>query len=137
MNRGGPLHNHLSITVYYSDTDCGGVVYYANYLKYMEHGRMEFFRSLGLDLPALHNNGTLFVVAETTIKYRASARLGDTLDVETSMIGKTSITINFKTYIANQNSTLLVVAETKMACVNQSGKIKRIPDDMIRILENR
>jgi 4-hydroxybenzoyl-CoA thioesterase len=69
------------VRVYIEDTDAGGIVYYVNYLKYMERSRTEFFRSLGYDKPAILEGGLLLVVHSAQINYRRPARLDDQLMV--------------------------------------------------------
>lgn len=123
--------NKLDIRVYYEDTDCGGVVYYANYLKYMERGRTELMRELGFDLADLHTLGTLFVVAEANIKYRFSARYNDVLTVATAITHHSSVTLTFNYEIVNQQGVTCASGDVKAACVDGSGKIKRVPRDVL------
>ncbi|CAM3535037.1 tol-pal system-associated acyl-CoA thioesterase [Parendozoicomonas haliclonae] len=73
------------VRVYYEDTDAGGIVYYVNYLKFMERARTEYLRSLGFDQQALMHDGILFVVRNTAIEYLKPARLDDALDVTVSL----------------------------------------------------
>jgi len=129
--------NHLSIRVYYEDTDCGNVVYYANYLKYMERGRTELMRGIGFDLSALHNQDTLFVVAEARVKYHCPARYNDLLDVATSISEHSHATITFRYEIANQKGVLCVSGDIKAACVSAKGKLKRIPEEILMKLDNQ
>ena len=68
------------VRVYYEDTDAGGIVYYVNYLKFMERARTEYLRSLGFDQQALMDDGILFVVRDTAIDYLKPARLDDKLE---------------------------------------------------------
>ncbi len=73
------------VRVYYEDTDAGGIVYYVNYLKFMERARTEYLRSLGFDQQALMLDGILLVVRNTTVEYLKPARLDDTLEVSVSL----------------------------------------------------
>jgi acyl-CoA thioester hydrolase len=125
-----PPTNHLQIRIYYEDTDCGDVVYYANYLKYMERGRTELLRDMGFELADLHKQDTLFVVAEAQIKYHSSARYNDVLDVATSIMEHSSVTITFHYEIFNQKGALCVSGDVKAACVDRKGKVKRIPGEI-------
>jgi acyl-CoA thioester hydrolase len=125
----------MNIRVYYEDTDCGNVVYYANYLKYMERGRTEFMREKGVSFAQLHNEGILFVVSEANIKYHASARYNDLLTMDTVVKEKSAVTIVFTTTIKNEAGTLLVTGEVKVACVGVDGKIMRIPKHVAECLE--
>ena len=71
--------------IYYHDTDCGGVVYYANYLKYLEEARTEYMEKRGLILKELAEKGFLFVVRRVDIEYKAPAHYGDTLEIVTKL----------------------------------------------------
>jgi acyl-CoA thioester hydrolase len=126
--------SHLPVRIYYEDTDCGNVVYYANYLKYMERGRTEFLRELGFDVYDLHKKGTLFVVAEASIKYKKSARLNELLDVVTSVSQISFATIIFHHEIVKQNHDVCVISDIKVACIDSNGKIKRIPQEILNKL---
>ena len=119
--------NHLAVRVYYEDTDCGDVVYYANYLRYMERGRTELMRSLGFELADLHEQDTLFVVAEASVRYHSPARYNDVLDVATSVGEHSPATITFHYEIANQRGVLCVSGDVRAACVDKAGRVKRIP----------
>jgi acyl-CoA thioester hydrolase len=130
-----PHTNHLKIRIYYEDTDCGNVVYYANYLKYMERGRTELMRDLGLDLADLHAQDTLFVVAEARLKYHRSARYNDVLDVATWIAEHSSASITFHYEIVNQHNVLCVSGSVKAACVSAAGKLKRISAEIIKKLD--
>ena len=126
--------NHLQIRIYYEDTDCGDVVYYANYLKYMERGRTELLRDMGFELADLHKQDTLFMVAEAQIKYHSPARHNDRLNVVTSIIDHSSVTTTFHHEIANQKGVLCVSGDVKVACVDRKGKMKRIPKEIVEKL---
>jgi acyl-CoA thioester hydrolase len=87
---------HWPVRVYWEDTDAGGIVFYANYLKFFERGRTEWLRSLGLQQQRLREQtGGFFVVAETSVRYQRPARLDDELLVTASLIeiGRASMTI--------------------------------------------
>jgi len=75
----------MNITIYYEDTDCGGVVYYANYLKYFERARTQYLEQRGLSVAGLMKEGTLFVVVHAEIHYQSPARYGDRLLIDTQM----------------------------------------------------
>jgi acyl-CoA thioester hydrolase len=129
-----PPTNHLQVRIYYEDTDCGDVVYYANYLKYMERGRTELLRDMGFELADLHKQDTLFVVAEANIKYHSPARYNDVLDVTTSITEHSSVTLTFHYEICNQKGVLCVSGDVKAACVDGKGKVKRIPGEVVEKL---
>lgn len=90
-----------TVRVYWEDTDAGGIVFYANYLKFFERARTEWLRSLGIGQQQLKIDlGCMFVVSETHVKYLLPAVLDDVLDIETIIIerGKSSITLEQKAY---------------------------------------
>jgi acyl-CoA thioester hydrolase len=117
----------LKIKVYYEDTDAGGIVYYANYLKYLERARTEFFLEKGINIAEYHNKGYLFAVIHVDIHYKRPARLGEIIEATTEMIEITNVTINLKHQIL-RDDTLLVEAYVKVACIDKDGKPRRIPE---------
>ncbi len=123
--------NKIKVRVYYEDTDFGGVVYYAKYLRYMEQGRTEFFREKGVNLAECQNDGFVFAVLDVHIKYKASATYDDLLDVETSLSDVRNASMTFDTKIYNQDAKLLITSETKVACMNERGRATRIPDEIL------
>ncbi len=127
--------NRIKVRVYYEDTDFGGVVYYAKYLRYMEQGRTEFFREKGVSLAECQNDGFVFAVLDVHIKYKASATYDDLLDVETSLSDVRNASMTFDTKIYNQDAKLLITSETKVACMNERGRATRIPDEILRKLK--
>jgi acyl-CoA thioester hydrolase len=122
------------VRVYWEDTDAGGVVYYANYLKFMERARSEWLRSLGFDQNQLRNEqGIVFVVRQATIEYLKPARYDDLLMVSAKLkqSGRASLVISQTI----EREDLLTTAEITLACVNaQSFKPVRIPDEMLQAL---
>ena len=127
--------SNLKIRVYYEDTDCGNVVYYANYLKYMERGRTEYLRERNLELETYHQQGYIFAVADVNIKYRKSAVYNDLLELETKIMDITSVTLTFETRFYNQKNELLVVGTAKMVCIDaKTGRACKGPEDMMKIL---
>ncbi|GBU22864.1 4-hydroxybenzoyl-CoA thioesterase [Fibrobacteres bacterium R8-0-B4] len=128
--------NELTIRVYYEDTDCGNVVYYANYLRYMERGRTELLRDLGVELSVYHADGFAFAVAEANVKYKQSAHYNDLLTVTTSVKEVTSATMTFCTEVS-RGGTLLAVGEIKAACVNlANGRPARLPAEIAEALKS-
>jgi len=107
------------LRVYWEDTDAGGIVFYANYLKFFERSRTEWLRSLGIEQQRLREStGGIFVVAETSIRYHRSARLDDELIVTAALIesGRASMIIKqqalLKTEQTAKNSTVLLCEGT-------------------------
>jgi acyl-CoA thioester hydrolase len=124
------------VRVYYEDTDSGGVVYYANYLKFMERARTELLRSLGFHQDQLQQElDIIFAVHSANIQYKKPARFNDELNVITSIVSLSAASILFKQTV-HLNASLhgdavadtLAEAEIKIACLNaESFKPKSIP----------
>jgi len=120
----------MKVRIYYHDTDCGGVVYYANYLKYMEQARTEFFEERNIIIRDLAKSGTLFVVARQEVDYKSPAFYGDILEVGTKVGNISTVKIEFLHEIKNQNGQLICNAKTIMVCVDGNIKPKAIPEDL-------
>lgn len=125
----------IPIRVYIEDTDAGGIVYYVNYLKYMERARTEFMRSLGYDKPAMPQQGLLLVVHSAEIQYRRSARLDDALRVTASVgkLGRAAVTFEQKVYRGNE---IICASVVKVACVaDHSRKPCALPESIYSALK--
>jgi len=119
--------NPIQIKIYYEDTDAGGVVYYANYLRYMERARTEFLLDNGISVAEYHDKGYLFAVVHVDVNYKKPAKLGETIDVTAELIETTNATVTFRHQIFRDN-TLLVDANVKLACIDKDGKPRRLPE---------
>ena len=124
----------LPVRVYYEDTDAQGVVYYANYFRFMERARTEWLRSLGVDMVHLQEaERRIFVVAEVNTKFHAPARLSDDLVVTASLEGLTRVSFDIEQRIY-RNSTdgdLLISGIVKAAYLDaDSMRPKRIPPSL-------
>jgi acyl-CoA thioester hydrolase len=119
------------VRVYYEDTDVGGVVYYANYLKYFERCRTEWLRALGVDQSALaREQGLQFVVARIEAEYLQPARLDDALVIEArvAQLGRCSIVFD---QLALRGSDLLARARVRVACVDAQRRVpSRLPETL-------
>jgi tol-pal system-associated acyl-CoA thioesterase len=116
----------LPIRVYIEDTDAGGIVYYVNYLKFLERARTEFMRSLGVHRAALTDDGRIFVVSQLSVSYLLPAKLDDEI-VATAIVHQVGgATIDF-TQTVRRTDQLLLKAEVQVACVDQvSGRPRRL-----------
>ncbi|MDH4230261.1 MAG: YbgC/FadM family acyl-CoA thioesterase [Nitrospirota bacterium] len=124
----------MEIRVYYEDTDCGNVVYYANYLRYFERARTEFLRRFGVSVAEWMAEGVLFTVVECRIKYLAPAVYDDLLLVTTELSDLARVRLELSHEIVRESDgKLLVTGATTLACVKE-GKPFRIPDDIVRRL---
>ncbi|MBB6522896.1 tol-pal system-associated acyl-CoA thioesterase [Pseudoteredinibacter isoporae] len=119
----------LSVRVYIEDTDAGGIVYYVNYLKFMERARTEMMRSLGFDKAAVGGDGQLMVVHSAAVNYRKPARLDDELRVSAKVIQCRRSYLVFRQEVRRAGSEeLLCEGEIKVACVDgQTMKPKAMP----------
>jgi acyl-CoA thioester hydrolase len=126
----------LPVRVYYEDTDAAGVVYYANYLKYMERARTEWLASLGFDVGLLERDARVaFVVHRADVEFRAPARLSDRLDVSVALAERRRARLVAGQQVRRGEQTL-VDARITLACVDRdSWKPARIPDALARRLE--
>ena len=110
-----------SVRVYWEDTDAGGVVFYANYLKFMERARTEWLRSLGFEQDSLiEHEGVLFAVRSVELDFNRPARLDDALSVSARIVrrGKASLTFYQEVRKEDQHSTLLCRGHVKVACLD-------------------
>ena len=108
-------------TIFYHDTDCGNVVYYANYLKYFEEARTLYMQAKGYSVPALMEQGKYFVVARQEVEYKYPVRYGDVITVDTKVLEISDIKIVFENTITNQNGRLCTKGKTTLVCVDKNG----------------
>jgi len=122
----------LPVRVYVEDTDAGGIVYYVNYLKFLERARTEWFRHRGFEKPALFRDNLMFVVHSLNIDYRHPARLDDLL-LATARVVRGGRTFFVMEQRVLRGDELICAAEVKVACVNRdSMRPAAIPDDVRR-----
>lgn len=128
----------LPIRVYYEDTDAGGVVYYANYLKFCERGRTEWLRALGVGQQALlEESGIAFMVRSLQADYRGSARLDDTLQIVSRIGTLRRASIQFEQQ-ALRDGELLFSSSVIVACVDVNRhKPTAIPAPLYALLESQ
>ncbi len=126
---------HIPIRVYIEDTDAGGIVYYVNYLKYMERARTELVRSLGYDKPAIPQQGLLLVVHSAQVQYKKSAILDDQLQVSAAIgkLGRAAITFEQKIWRGDE---IICDGVVKVACVDDaSRKPCALPESIYQALK--
>lgn len=121
--------------IYYHDTDCGGVVYYANYLKYFEEARTELFLDRGINIEELSRNNIWFVVRKVEINYRSPARYADEILVFTELAKVKNVSLDFEQQI-KKNEQLLVSATTQLVCVDSKFQPRVIPQEVIEKLNH-
>ena len=117
-----------TVKVYYEDTDAGGVVYYANYLKYLERARTEALSTIGLsNLQIKDKFGALIIVKSCNIEYKKSAKLEDELKIR-SFIKSVTKTSFYMNQIITNGDTTTVEAQVHLVFVNEKGKPVKVPD---------
>lgn len=123
--------------VYIEDTDGGGIVYYVNYLKFMERTRTEFLRDLGFEHYLFSNEDFMFVVRGAQVRYFAPARMDDALTVTAQMtsLGRASFVFHQKVM---RGDTVLVGGDIDIACVKRSDmKPRALPERLVELLKSR
>lgn len=127
--------HRFPITVYYEDTDMAGVVYYANYLRYIERARSEIVEQMGLDQNAMRDSGLVFVVTRVEADYISSARMGDRLEVVTTHQAAGPVRWTFDQEVKRDDQAIFrahVVAVT----MTTNGKPVRLPAE-IRAMDTK
>lgn len=127
----------LPVRVYWEDTDAGGIVYYANYLKFMERARTEWLRALGCDQGRIRLRHRLqFVVARANVEYRRPARFDDRLDVDVRVLALRRASIGLAQHVRSAERELLCRAEVKVGCVDvDTFRPRAIPTSLRQELE--
>jgi tol-pal system-associated acyl-CoA thioesterase len=128
------------LRVYIEDTDAGGIVYYVNYLKFMERARTEFMRSLGYDKNIIFSTDLMFVVRDVAVNYLLPARLDDELAATAAIVKLRGAAIIFRQSVL-RGEDFLATGEITIACVDRSGvRPRRLPPEMaarLQVLEQK
>jgi acyl-CoA thioester hydrolase len=122
------MEHRLPVKVYYEDTDALGVVYHANYLKYMERSRSEYVALFGTSIAELNHAGYNIVVHAMNIKFRRPAALGDQLEV----VSRFRLASPYRGVFAQRverDGELIVEAEVELACADGGGKLRKFPSN--------
>jgi acyl-CoA thioester hydrolase len=128
--------NNFQLRVYYEDTDAGGVVYYANYLKFFERARTEWLRELGIKQSIFLEQNIGFVVRKVEMDNLASAKLDDLLNVNSTIIERKRASLVFSQHITNQHQQVLCKAIIKIASINLTlAKPCPIPETILGALK--
>ena len=127
------------VRIYYEDTDHGGVVYHANYLRFMERARTEMLRSYGIELDQLQNeHHVLFAVTTAKVNFIKPARFNELLEVHTSIIRYSGARIYFQQNIVREDApgsySELTCAEITVASISSQGTVMRIPEKICQLL---
>jgi acyl-CoA thioester hydrolase len=131
--RGGFVgkEHHFALTIYFEDTDAYGIVYYANYLKFMERARSDMIRAVGVDqAEELRRSGSAYAVVEVDIKYRRPGRLSDDLQVVSTVeqVRASSVDIHQRVM---RGDKLLTDARVTAAFLDGAGRPRRQPGDWV------
>lgn len=133
-----PLHcvTRFDMRVRFFETDLMGIVHHANYLTYFEAGRVEYLRRRGTDYRALTERGFHMPVVEAHLDYRRPARFDDPLVVETRLGALTRVTVRFDYRVlrVGGGEELLAGGHTVLACVDETHRPRRIPEDVVAML---
>ena len=125
----------LPVRVYIEDTDAGGIVYYVNYLKYLERARTELMRTFGLERAAVSDAGWNFVVSDVSLSYKEPARLDDQLLATAVISAVGGATVNFHQTV-RRDDAVLVAGDVQIACVDRgTGRPTRLDGDLRKQLE--
>ncbi len=125
----------MEIKIYYEDTDCGGVVYYANYFKFFERARTEFLETHGLSVSDLLQQGIVFVVTDTNASFKSPARYGEILVIDTTISVLRKSVLTFSHVIRERRSRrILVEGAANLAMTNGQRKVTRIPAEFLEAL---
>ncbi|MEZ0242648.1 MAG: YbgC/FadM family acyl-CoA thioesterase [Sphingomonas sp.] len=129
------LEHHFVLRVYFEDTDLTGVVYHANYLRFMERARSDMLVAAGIDQRAAHEGGEgAYAVASLAIKYRAPARLGDELTVISRVLRLRAASVDIHQRVM-RNETIVTQADVEAAFVSPSGRPRRQPREWMAAFE--
>jgi acyl-CoA thioester hydrolase len=124
------------VRIYWEDTDAGGIVYYANYLKFFERARTEWLRSLGVEQQQMRErDGTQFIVSQTALQYHRPARLDDLLEITVALrhAARASLQLGQQ---ALRGTELLAEGTIRIACVDAPTlKLRRIPEEILHLVQ--
>lgn len=127
----------MNVRIYYEDTDAAGVVYHANYIKYLERARTEFFRSHGFLVAQLAKEGFIFPVVRLELDFKSPARHDDLLSIETKPVKTTGASFILRQrVIRTSDGKLLLEGLVTLACVNSVLKAQRMPSGIRQLLES-
>ena len=129
------MSHEFTIRVYYEDTDMGGIVYHANYLKFIERARSDWVRSLGIDQNKMReNDGVVFAVRRVEADYLAPAKFEDDLQVHTNILAVTGARLVMEQKVMCGDE-LLFAAMVTIVCIGETGQAARLPANIRLILQ--
>ncbi len=125
--------HHFPIRVYYEDTDMAGIVYYANYLRYIERARSDWVREIGIDQNAMRADGLVFAVRRIEADYLSPAHFDEELQVETSVQQVTGARLVME-QVVKRGEERLFEAIVTVVCVSDTGQPARLPANIRRLV---
>lgn len=129
------MPHRFDLRVYYEDTDLAGIVYYANYLKFIERGRSEWVRGLGVDQVALKaDQGIVFAVRKVDADYLRPAKFDDQLTVTTECLGLGGARLDLRQQVL-RGDQMLFTALVTLVCLHDSGRAARLPDALRAVFQ--
>ena len=128
------IKDHFHLKIFYEDTDLAGIVYYANYLKFIERARSEMLSNLNISQKELFEEGKFFVVTDLKAKYLLPAFFCDNLEVVTELqeVKGASLLLSQKVF---RSTELLFKASINLALLKKNGKVTRLPANIRQLLE--
>ena len=123
------MTHRIDIRVYYEDTDMGGVVYHANYLRYIERARSDYVRDLGNDQNAMRENGVVWVVRRLECDYLSTAKFDDRLVVETEVAAVSGARLTMTQAVLRDGQAIFTATVTAV-CMNAAGRPVRLPAEI-------
>ena len=131
------MKNIFETRVYYSDTDAYGVVWHGAYLRWLEKGRVDLCNDLGIDLVTMKNMDVLLPVTNMNVKYKASAKLDDTVIIETWIEKFNSLSVTFKQVIrSKETNKIFIEALFDVVAISNDGKLyRRMPEKLQKAFE--
>jgi acyl-CoA thioester hydrolase len=130
----GAAEFRWKVRVYYEDTDLGGVVYHANYLRFMERARTEWLRSRGFEQDVLRNHHSVqFVVVDAAVRFRRPARFNEELAVTVAVMKQTAASLTFHQEVRGPGDVELCTGEIRVACIDaDTFRPRPLPDEIQR-----
>jgi len=129
-------HHTISIRVRYTEVDAMGYLHHSRFLQYFEMGRIEFLRALGFSYADLEREGVFFVVTKAEVNFKAPAKYDEELTLTTRVVRQTHVRFDHA-YELRRGNVLLAEAATTIACVGRDGKLRAMPEALMRFVEKK
>lgn len=131
------LSHQINIRIRYSETDQMGVVYHGNYAQYLEMGRVEWLRNLGISYRWMEDNGVMLPVISLALRYKKPAKYDDIVTVKTTLLRSPGVKIEFAYEVTSEAGEVLVEGNTQLAFIDmKTGRPTRCPDYILELLKD-